>query len=1149
MKRTVIVSALVLTGLVSLAGAVNNIVKKDNGQVVVYTPKGDYKVSAAELRIERSDTFVTVWVRSEKILGGISAFQANGVQLTAANFDDMTDGFNVIDGGGGGGGSTTWSQVPGKPFNSIGTGLTVTGGALNADGAAPAWTTVTGKPFESVGNHLTVVGGELATDDVAVLGNNNDFSGLNVFRGYTGFAGNATFTGNIEMFGDETRKINIYGIDSISASNTYTVDGAKEFTTKEYVDAAISGGGTVPTWGQVTGKPFSTVGSGLRVSHDSLIAEGGAPAWGDVTGKPFSVLGSGLHVSNDTLIADGGGGGAPAWGDVTGKPFTAIGAGLNVGTDNKLNASAQAWGTITGKPFTSVGANLAVSNNALTTSGVPTLAGANMFTGAQTFGSDITVQGKTTLGNATVDLITANAPILMYPAYTPTDPQHVATKNYVDALANGPAKKVGRTWNWTLNRDSLAGWKDVDYGDGTFIASGQRNMFGAKYISRDYGRTWKRDTWDIRSWWGIAYLPGVWAAVDFMGYWNYSLDAGVNWTEGRMSDYNFIDLGRTTDGWFIAIAQDGWVGPGTGNYYYMADLGNYEWHGVAGNDSVWIVVGDGGYMARSKYTSVYPNWRVQNAGAAHNWQNVDYGDGVWIAVDDSGCIARSIDEGVTWTVQQKFTGSEFYGVGYGENGEWVVCGWNYFGDGNLAYSEDGGVTWTLQNITGVGGYKIGWNNAVYGNGVWVLVGGQYVAYTGDPFPTQGIATKAYADAVLGNRTVDWTEVQNKPFDEVGDGLIAESDTVTGRAANAAKVLKLQDDDWGEDAHQDRDNVFSGQNSFTGTIDVPATVLAPTEWFNYERKNWGRFTEGTTIHDNDTEWWVRWDTIALYVSGDHGAHWKTVTVKGDQCKAYGIHAVTGGRVSGKMVWMVGTTHSGCFYAVGNDPASLNWTCGYLSGVDETATAGIYTNGALYVFYQSLYMKMTDLDMGPVPCRTGVPESSPVTDVISAHGKFYLISSDGKVWQAADKATPVRDCAAGLKQLASFGAMNYNGNLTLYAGDMSTQQWRYTLNGSGAWDSIQVTYPQATAQASYFAPAVGNRRTGGSGPVMGGSHIWGSATRACISEEGVTWKELHTFAMSDDERFAVRPVNFEGMQRSCGTILRSCAPVCLRPLRRR
>ncbi|MDR3137285.1 MAG: hypothetical protein LBT73_00120, partial [Tannerellaceae bacterium] len=96
---------------------------------------------------------------------------------------------------------------------------------------------------------------------------------------------------------------------------------------REWANSTFTSG-DAPAWGDVTGKPFSTIGSGATVVRDALTIE--APFWREVEEKPFSTIGEGLAVDGEVLVAKAQ---TPLWSAVTSKPFSIIGDGLLVEND------------------------------------------------------------------------------------------------------------------------------------------------------------------------------------------------------------------------------------------------------------------------------------------------------------------------------------------------------------------------------------------------------------------------------------------------------------------------------------------------------------------------------------------------------------------------------------------------------------------------------------------------------------------------------------------------------------------------------------------------------------------------------------------------------------------------------------------------
>lgn len=95
-------------------------------------------------------------------------------------------------------------------------------------------------------------------------------------------------------------------------SPVVTVSKVDNATTIEIIDAIGTSTATiydgVSTWSTLSGKPFSTIGSGLTVSEGVLSAETGSSiatvSWNDIDWKPFDEVGAGLDVNNAQLIVE-----------------------------------------------------------------------------------------------------------------------------------------------------------------------------------------------------------------------------------------------------------------------------------------------------------------------------------------------------------------------------------------------------------------------------------------------------------------------------------------------------------------------------------------------------------------------------------------------------------------------------------------------------------------------------------------------------------------------------------------------------------------------------------------------------------------------------------------------------------------------------
>ena len=146
-----------------------------------------------------------------------------------------------------------WNVIENKPFNTVGTGLTVDNDDLQIN---IQWLEVTNKPFVQIGSNLTVsLSGVLSADP-------QDWSIIT----------NKPF----ESIGSGLSVVNNTLIANIPTQN----------------------------WFDILNKPFETIGSGLNVVNNQLIADFSTINWSDITSKPFSTIGDGLSVSNNVLSAN-----------------------------------------------------------------------------------------------------------------------------------------------------------------------------------------------------------------------------------------------------------------------------------------------------------------------------------------------------------------------------------------------------------------------------------------------------------------------------------------------------------------------------------------------------------------------------------------------------------------------------------------------------------------------------------------------------------------------------------------------------------------------------------------------------------------------------------------------------------------------------
>jgi hypothetical protein len=126
--------------------------------------------------------------------------------------------------------------------------------------------------------------------------------------------------------------------------------------------------------------------------------------------------------------------------------------------------------------------------------------------------------------------------------------------------------------------------------------------------------------------------------------------------------------------------------------------------GIALNLGTFIAVGDGGVV---QTTTDGIAWTPQTSGTTANLQAIACGGNSCIAAGDGGVVTRTLNNGVSWEVEQVNSAPQLKKIAYGNNNNnfgatvlsintWVAVG----DEGAASYSLDGGATW---NTTIVGG--------------------------------------------------------------------------------------------------------------------------------------------------------------------------------------------------------------------------------------------------------------------------------------------------------------------------------------------------------------------------------------------------------------------------------------------------------------
>ena len=286
---------------------------------------------------------------------------------------------------------------------------------------------------------------------------------------------------------------------------------------------------------------------------------------------------------------------------------------------------------------------------------------------------------------------------------------------------------------WTIATTSNIKASLIAYGDGMFVAIGQRTGYGtATYIagySTD-GVTWTTVTLPVTAkWTHLVYGNGMFVAVDSETNLKliYSTDRGATWNQGTYPGGYSTDLFGYGGGKFIL------GGLSAGDTYISTDC--ITWTDVGGSSTIMsrlaygngMFVGMGGnaetafgysYDGRSWTTGTMPEFTCGS---------ITYGDGMFVAIGDGrGAEALYSADGITWNETSipislsqgghagPNDGISFKQIAYG-SGKFITLGYN---SDKVIYSFDG-ITLLAHKLPDVGK----WNSIAYGNGRFVAVKG------------------------------------------------------------------------------------------------------------------------------------------------------------------------------------------------------------------------------------------------------------------------------------------------------------------------------------------------------------------------------------------------------------------------------------------
>ena len=325
----------------------------------------------------------------------------------------------------------------------------------------------------------------------------------------------------------------------------------------------------------------------------------------------------------------------------------------------------------------------------------------------------------------------------------------------------------------------------VAYGNGVWVAVGNISTTSTEYTSTIQ---WSTDAsnwysassggFDVGTGIGVAWSPQqqLWVAVGISSNIYNSIQTSVdgsNWTSIQSGGFEPLEGNYISGGFGVTWTGLEWVAVGAGNYdsnTILRSMDGYNWlsntyggFALAGfavasqltiqsniqsltvqtaniiqsmtfqpTETLMVAVGTDtrGVQYTIQRTADGSNWYpITTGGFNGNYggNSVAYGNGLWTAVGGSATnylntIQNSTD-GYNWTpaISGGFNGGGI-DVAYGNN-QWIAIGYN---DGNadatstIQWSQDGS-NWN----SAVSGGILSGNGVIYGNGMWVVVGGNY----------------------------------------------------------------------------------------------------------------------------------------------------------------------------------------------------------------------------------------------------------------------------------------------------------------------------------------------------------------------------------------------------------------------------------------
>jgi hypothetical protein len=330
----------------------------------------------------------------------------------------------------------------------------------------------------------------------------------------------------------------------------------------------------------------------------------------------------------------------------------------------------------------------------------------------------------------------------------------------------------GITWTARTAPNAYA-WSSVAWNGSLFVAVA-RSGTGNRVMTSPDGITWTaRTTPADLEWASVSWFASKWVAIASAanGVGLMTSTDGITWTQGQIPDLGNASNALTAqanDGTNLMTVSGSWPLESTNGTTWTCPTVDYapgcrsmtfanslwvmttlqplkrvatstdglSWtpratpqpdvavNGVAYGNSIWVIVGDNGFVATSPDGAT---WTLRTAAASNNWTTVSYGAGLFVAMSSTGTGNRVMTspDGITWTIRTSPADYAWQRCIFAA-GLFVAVANTGAVTGRAATSSDG-ITWTLRALPAIGA----WGDVAHNGTVFMAVANQAYSTSSD----------------------------------------------------------------------------------------------------------------------------------------------------------------------------------------------------------------------------------------------------------------------------------------------------------------------------------------------------------------------------------------------------------------------------------